>query len=322
LGWEAGKIEYAICQIGIGAVMDRLTCMQSFVRAIKMNSFSAVAREQQTTQPTISKQIAALEKHLGVQLITRSTTNLSLTEKGRHYYQYCQQILETVAEAEANLVGKEKVTGILRLGCSVLFGEMQIVPRLKAFIRRYPDIKIDLVMTDYMGDLIEEGLDLFIRVGEHQDTSLIGDRLGLTRRITVGSFSYFQQVKEPEIPDELSHHHCISYTRSSPVNEWHFQGQEGLIKVQVNGHLQTGSSVAVRAAVLSGLGIAIAPVWMFGEEIYRGDLKVILQDYQPPPFPIYAVYRRSRFYPAKIRCFIDFLREEFKLDPWVSDYGI
>ena len=245
-----------------------------------------------------------------------------MTEKGRHYYQYCQQILETVAEAEANLVGKEKVTGILRLGCSVLFGEMQIVPRLKAFIRRYPDIKIDLVMTDYMGDLIEEGLDLFIRVGEHQDTSLIGDRLGLTRRITVGSFSYFQQVKEPEIPDELSHHHCISYTRSSPVNEWHFQGQEGLIKVQVNGHLQTGSSVAVRAAVLSGLGIAIAPVWMFGEEIYRGDLKVILQDYQPPPFPIYAVYRRSRFYPAKIRCFIDFLREEFKLDPWVSDYGI
>jgi DNA-binding transcriptional LysR family regulator len=151
--------------------MDRIACMQSFVRAIEMNSFSAAAREQKTTQPTISKQIAALEKYLGVQLLTRSTTNLSLTEEGKKYYQYCQQILETVAEAEASLTEKERATGILRLGCPVLFGEMQIVPRLKAFMKRYPDVKIDLMMADHFVDIVEDGLDLLIRIGNHLDSS-------------------------------------------------------------------------------------------------------------------------------------------------------
>ena len=302
--------------------MDRIACMQSFVRAIEMNSFSAVAREQQTTQPTISKQIAALEKYLGVQLLTRSTTHLSLTEEGKKYYQYCQQILETVAEAEASLTGKERATGFLRLGCPVLFGQMQIVPRLKTFMKRYPDVKIDLMMTDRFVDIVEDGLDLLIRIGNRLDSSLIGNRIGTTRRVTVATRGYFEQVGEPQKPDDLVNHDCIVYTHLATGNEWHFQGTDGTIKVRVGGCFQTNSSVAIRAAVLSGLGIAVAPVWMFGDEIYRGDLKVVLEDYQPTPLQIQAFYRRSRFYPAKITCFIDFLAEEFKLDPWVSDYGV
>ncbi|WP_293192200.1 MULTISPECIES: LysR family transcriptional regulator [unclassified Microcoleus] len=297
--------------------MDRIACMQTFVRAIEMKSFSAVAREQQTTQPTISKQIAALEKYLGVQLITRSTTNLSLTEEGKRYYQYCQQILETVAEAEASLTGKERATGILRLGCPVLFGEKQIVPRLKAFMKRYPDVKIDLMMADSFVDIVENGLDLLIRIGNRPDSSLISHRIGTTRRVTVATTGYFEQAGEPQTPDDLVDRDCIVYTHLSTGNEWHFQGTDGTIKVQVGGCFQTNSSVAIRAAVLSGLGIAVAPVWMFGDEIYRGDLKVVLEDYQPTPLPINGVYRRSRFYPAKITCFIDFLEAEFKLDPWV-----
>ena len=301
--------------------MDRISCMQTFVRAIELKSFSAVAREQQTTQPTISKQIAALEKYLGVQLLTRSTTNLSLTEEGKRYYQYCQQILETVAEAEASLREKERATGILRLGCPVLFGQMQIVPRLKAFMKRYPDVKIDLMMADHFVDIVENGLDLVIRIGNHLDSSLISHRIGTTRRVTVATTSYFEQAGEPQTPDDLVHHDCIVYTHLATGNEWHFLGTDGTIKVRVGGCFQTNSSVAIRAAVLSGLGVAVAPVWMFGDEIYRGDLKVVLQDYQPTPLQIHAVYRRSRFYPAKIISFIDFLAEEFKLDPWVSDYG-
>ncbi|MCC3435900.1 MAG: LysR family transcriptional regulator [Microcoleus sp. PH2017_05_CCC_O_A] len=279
--------------------MDRIACMQTFVRAIEMKSFSAVAREQQTTQPTISKQIAALEKYLGVQLITRSTTNLSLTEEGKRYYQYCQQILETVAEAEASLTGKERATGILRLGCPVLFGEI---------MKRYPDVKIDLMMADSFVDIVENGLDLLIRIGNRPDSSLISHRIGTTRRVTVATTGYFEQAGEPQTPDDLVDRDCIVYTHLSTGNEWHFQGTDGTIKVQVGGCFQTNSSVAIRAAV---------PVWMFGDEIYRGDLKVVLEDYQPTPLPINGVYRRSRFYPAKITCFIDFLEAEFKLDPWV-----
>jgi len=297
--------------------MDRISCMQSFVRVIEMNSFSAVAREQKTTQPTISKQIAALEKYLGVQLLTRSTTHLSLTEEGKKYYQYCQQILETVAEAEASLTGKERATGILRLGCPVLFGQMQIVPRLKAFMKRYPDVKIDLMMADHFVDIVETGLDLLIRIGNHLDSSLISHRIGTTRRVTVATTAYFERSGEPQKPDDLVYHDCIVYSHLATGNEWHFLGTDCTIKVRVGGCFQTNSSVAIRAAVLSGLGIAVAPVWMFGDEIYRGDIKVVLQDYQPTPLQIQAVYRRSRFYPAKITCFIDFLAEEFKVDPWV-----
>ncbi|MGL5036077.1 MAG: substrate binding domain-containing protein, partial [Microcystaceae cyanobacterium] len=205
--------------------------------------------------------------------------------------------------------------------CSVLFGEMQIVPRLEAFITRYPKVKVDLMMVDSLVDMVEEGLDLSIRIGNHQDQTLMSDRIGTTRRVTVATPSYFAKAGEPQIPEDLLQHNCLVYTRLATVNEWHFQGEKELIKIQVSGNFQTNSSVAIRAAVLSGLGIAIAPVWMFGDEIYRGDLKVVLSDYQPTPFPIQAVYRRSRFYPAKISCLIDFLREEFRLDPWVSDYG-
>ncbi|MGL5061256.1 MAG: substrate binding domain-containing protein, partial [Microcoleus sp.] len=237
----------------------------------------------------------------------------------KKYYQYCQQILETVAESEASLTGKERATGILRLGCPVLFGQMQVVPRLKAFMTRYPDVKIDLMMADSFVDIVEDGLDLSIRIGHHLDSSLISHRIGTTRRVTVATTGYFDRAGEPKKPDDLVHHDCIVYTHLATGNEWHFLGTDGTIKVRVGGCFQTNSSVAIRAAVLSGLGIAVAPVWMFGDEIYRGDLKVVLEDYQPTPLPIYAVYRRSRFYPAKITCFIDFLAAEFKLDRWVSD---
>ena len=299
--------------------MDRIACMQSFVRAIELNSFSAVAREQQTTQPTISKQISSLEKYLGVQLLTRSTTNLSLTEEGKQYYQYCQQILETVEEAEASLKGKERARGLLRLGCPVLFGEMQIVPRLKAFMTCCPEVKIDLMMADHFVDIVEHGLDLLIRIGNRMDNGLMSHCIGVTRRVTIATKEYFEKAGEPKTPDDLIHHNCIIYSHLSTGNEWYFQGKEGTIKVQVLGHFQTNSSVAIRSAVLAGLGIAIAPVWMFGNEIFRGELMVVLQEYQPTPFKIHAVYRRSRFYPAKIVRFIDFLSEQFKQDPWVSD---
>ncbi|MBL1208619.1 LysR family transcriptional regulator [Geminocystis sp. GBBB08] len=297
--------------------MDRLACMQSFVRAVELNSFSAVAREQQTTQPTISKQIVALEKYLGVQLLIRSTTNLCLTEEGKIYYQYCQQILETVTEAEANLRGKEEAKGTLRIGCSVLFGQMQIVPRLNTFIKYYPDLKINLVMADHFVNMVEQGLDVLIRIGDRQDNSLISHHIGTTHRITIATKDYFDQAGEPQTPEDLVNHHCIVYSNLATGNEWHFQGKDGLIKVQVAGYFQTDSSIAIRSAILSGLGIAVAPVWMFGDKIYENDLQIVLQDYPPTSFPINAVYRRSRFYPAKINCFINFLKSEFKLDPWV-----
>ena len=298
--------------------MDRIACMKSFVRTVETGSFSAVARELETTQPSISKQIAALEEYLDVQLLTRSTRSLSLTDAGDRFYTHCQRVLEAVAEAEASVGQRQKPAGLLRVSCPVSFGQFQIVPRLKAFFDRFPDIKIDLMMTDQFIDLVEAGVDLAIRIGDVQDTSLMTRRIGMTKRVAVGTPTYFEQVGEPQVPTDLLHHSCIVYTSLSTGNEWHFQNRQETVKVIVSGKLQTNSSTAIRAAVLSGLGIAVSPIWLFGDAIHQGDLKVVLQNFQPTPLPIHAVYRRSRFQPAKVRCFIDFLADEFKLDPWVS----
>lgn len=301
--------------------MDRIACMKSFVRTVETGSFSAVARELDTTQPTISKQIAALEEYLDVQLLVRSTRTLSLTDEGIRFYEHCQRVLEAVTEAESSVGKRQKPAGVLRVSCPVAFGQLQIIPRLKVFLERYPDIKVDLMMADQFVDLIEDGVDLAIRIGNVQDTSLITQRIGTTRRITIGHQSYFERVGEPQTPEELVKHNCIVYTRLATGNEWHFQGMRGVIKVAVNGNLQANNSTAIRSAVFAGLGIAVSPIWLFGDALENGNLKMILKDYQPVPLPIQAVYRRSRFVAAKVRCLIDFLSNEFKLDPWVSDYG-
>jgi DNA-binding transcriptional LysR family regulator len=299
--------------------MDRIECMKSFVRVVEAGSFSAVARELETTQPTVSKQIATLEDYLDVQLLIRSTKALKLTEEGIRFYAHCQQVLDVIAEAEASVGKRQNPSGLLRLSCPVAFGQMQIVPRIKPFLDRYPEIQVNLVMTDQFIDLVEEGIDLAIRIGEVQDPSLIAHRIGTTRRVAIGSTSYFEQAGEPQVPSDLTDHNCIVYTRLATGNEWHFQSSTGLVKVKVSGNFQANNSIAIREAVLSGLGIAVTPLWLLGNPLDRDQLKIVLREYQPTPLPIHAVYRRGRFQSAKVRCLIDFFVNEFKRDPCVSD---
>jgi DNA-binding transcriptional LysR family regulator len=290
-------------------MLDRITCIKSFVRTVEMGSFSAVAREMNTTQPTISKQIAALEEYLDVQLLVRSTRKVSLSDEGARFYEHCQQVLEALAEAESSVGKRQQPFGVLRVNCSVAFGQMQIMPRLKRFLDRYPDLEIDLTMSDRYVDLIEFGIDLAIRIGNFFDRHLISQPIGATRLVTVGSAVYFEKCDEPQVPSDLIHHNCIVYTRQSTGNEWRFRDTT----VTVRGNLQVDDSAALREAVKAGIGIGTSPMWAFSDGIENKSLKIVLETYEPKPLPIQAVYRRSRFQPAKVKCFIDFLRDEFKL---------
>lgn len=315
-------MEYDLFVFGITKVMDRLDCMQSFVRVVEIGSFSAVARELNTTQPTISKQIAALEEYLDVQLLTRSTRKLQLTQAGERFFGHCQEVLEAAAAAEASVGQRQQPVGTLRVNCPVAFGQHQIMPYVKGFLGRYPDIKLDLRFSDRFVDLVEDGTDVAIRIGQINDPMLIAQRIGLTRRVTVAAKSYFCDRPEPQTPEDLVKHNCIVYTRLTTGNEWHFQNPTGgTVQVIVNGNLQVDNSTAIREAVLSGLGVAVCPVWLFGELLSSHSLRVILTEYQPIPLPIHAVYRRGRFVSAKVRCLIEHLRTEFTLNPWLSDYG-
>lgn len=303
--------------------MDRLDCMQSFVRVVETGSFSAVARELNTTQPTISKQIAALEGYLDVQLLTRSTRKLQLTQAGEQFFGHCRVVLDAAAEAEASVGQRQNPVGTLRVSCPVAFGQHQVMPYVKRFLEHYPEIKLDLSLSDRFVDLVEDGTDLAIRIGQVTDPTLIAHHIGITHRITVGAAAYFRDRPEPQTPEDLVNQNCIVYTRLETGNEWHFHHlTKGTIQVFVNGNLQVDNSTAIREAVLSGLGIAVCPVWLFGDLIQSAKLNVILKDYQPTPLSIHAVYRRGRFISAKVRCFIEYLTHEFKLNPWLSDCGV
>lgn len=288
-------------------MLDRITCMKSFVRTVEMGSFSAVAKELGTTQPTISKQIAALEEYLDVQLLVRSTRKVSLTDEGERFYEHCQQALAALAEAESSVGRRQQPSGVLRVNCSVAFGQIQLVPRLKRFLDRYPDIKIDLTMSDHFVDLVEEGIDLAIRIGTFSDQTLISQPIGSTRFVAVAAVSYLERSSEPQVPADLVGHNCIVYTRQSTGNNWQFRGAT----VTVKGNLQVNNSAGLREAVVAGLGVGTSPIWAFSPGIEDKSLKVILEPYEPEPLPIQAVYRRGRFQPAKVKCFIDFLLDEF-----------
>lgn len=302
--------------------MDRLDCMNCFVRVVEVGSFSAVARELSTTQPTVSKQIAALEDYLDVQLLTRSTRKLQLTQAGERFLEHCQAVLEAAAAAEASVGQRQQPVGTLRVNCPVAFGQHQLMSYVKGFLERYPEITLDLRLSDRFVDLVEDGTDLAIRIGEVNEPTLIAQRIGLTRRVTVAAMSYLHERSEPKTPDDLVHHNCIVYTRLATGREWHFQAPTGgTVQVMVNGNLKVDNSTAIREAVLSGVGVAVCPVWVFGELLASDRLRVVLKEYEPIPLPIHAVYRRGRFVPAKVRCWIDYLATEFRLNPWLSGSG-
>jgi DNA-binding transcriptional LysR family regulator len=261
-----------------------------------------------TTQPTISKQIAALEDYLDVQLLVRSTRQVSLTDEGMRFYEHCQFVLEALSEAESSVGKRQNPSGILRLNCSVAFGQMQVLPRLKRFLDHYQDIKIDLTMSDHFVDLVEEGIDLAVRIGKFVDPNVISQPLGTFRFVAVASAAYLEKFGEPQVPADLLQHNCIVYTKQSTGNEWHFRGTT----ITVSGNLQVNNSMALREAVLANLGIGTSPIWAFSDELQNQSLKVILAEYEPEPIPIQVVYRRGRFESAKVKCFIDFLQHEFK----------
>ncbi len=302
--------------------MDLLGPMRTFVRVVEAGSFTGVAAEQSTTQPTISRQVAALEEYLGVRLLTRTTRALTLTDDGRAFYEHALRALEAVGEAE-NAVGRRqaKPTGTLRLAVPVVLGRRHIVPRLARFLARYPEVSIDLAMGDGFVDLVEQGIDLAIRVGEITDQSLVARKIGMVRRLTVASPAYLKAKGTPRTPEELKRHDCIVYTRLATGSRWHFESVDGPLSVTVSGRFRVDNSEAVREGVLAGLGIAVIPAFAFSDEITRGAVKVLLKTYEPKLLPLNAVYPSRRYVPLRVRAMIDFLAHELEIDPVLSGYG-
>ena len=181
-------------------------------------------------------------------------------------------------------------TGLLRLGTPVAFGRLHVAPYVGAFLRRFPDVEVELSMDDAFVDLVGHGLDLAVRIGDLGDPSLIARRIGTTRRVTVAAADYLERRGVPETPADLVHHDCVVYTRLATGNRWPFDGPNGAVTADVHGRFRADNSEAVREAVIGSAGIAVIPVWLFGDEIKSGRVRIVLQAFEPTPLPIHAVY--------------------------------
>ena len=299
--------------------MDLLGGMRLFIRVVETGGFSTVAREMASTQPTVSRTVAALEEHLGVRLLNRSSRAVTLTDDGRAFYAQAMRALEAVTEAEAS-VGRRhgQPSGLLRLGTPVAFGRLHVAPRVAGFLARYPEVEVELSMTDAFVDPVSEGLDLVVRVGALEDPSLIARRIGTTRRVTVASADYLARRGVPLTPADLRQHDCIVYTRLATGNRWHFDGPDGPIAVAVQGRFRADNSEAVREAVIAGAGVAVIPVWLFTDEITGGRVRIILDAFEPSTLPIHAVYPSRRLVSPKVRAMIEHLAAEFGASPLLS----
>lgn len=297
--------------------MDRLTAMEVFVRIVETGSFSAVAREMGMTQPTVSKQLTALEKLLKTRLLNRSTRQLSLTEAGSAYYESSKRIIDTVREADANLgVLQTQLSGVLRINTSIGLGQAYVGNLVLKFQKMHPGLSIDLSYADRFVDLVEEGMDMAIRVGRLNDSSLAARRIGSTLRRVVASPAYLEKHGTPQVPQDLANgHNCLLYAYLSTGNEWNFEGPEGTIRVKVSGNFRANNGEAIKQAVLADLGITITPDWFVLKELEDGRVKAFLEEFAPPPTDINAVYPSARHVSAKVRVFTEFLKTEFAQIP-------
>lgn len=298
--------------------MDTLTGMDLFVRAVDTGSFSETARAMNLTPSAVSKQIARLEDRLGARLFNRTTRRLAPTEEGRAYYERCRQILADIEEAEA-AVSQLNATprGVLRVNMPLVFGRRHVVPAFGEFLRLYPDVHLDVTMTDQFVDPIAEGVDMLIRVGELKDSSLIARKLAGARRVVAAAPSYWEAHGRPAQPSDLAGHNCLTYTYLASGNDWRMTGPDGQEHVvAVSGNLAANNGEALLEAALDGLGIVLLPTWMCGPELQAGQLEEVLSDYTLSEPSVHAIYPPGRHLSAKVRAFVDFLVDRFKQQPW------
>jgi DNA-binding transcriptional LysR family regulator len=291
--------------------MDQLSAMRAFVRVIQSGSFSAAAREQNSSQATVSKKVAALEAKLGVKLLTRSSRDQSLTQAGIDYYEQCVALLSELDEVEARVRSQVAAPqGTLRVTAPVAFGRLVLAPLMGEFLQRYPDIKIDMLLGDRHVDLIAEGVDVAIRARKLEDSSLVARHLFENPMLLVASPGYVEQHGAPREPADLKRHNCIVYSLMKTGNNWHFTRLGKEESVPVTGNLQSDNGDTNLEVVLSGLGITTLPIWMVDEYLRAGRLVQVLSDYQADQIPFNAIYPQNRYVPLKVRCFVDFLKEK------------
>jgi DNA-binding transcriptional LysR family regulator len=289
--------------------MDVLTGMRTFRAVADAGSFSAAARSLAITTALASKLVSQLEEHLGAQLLVRTTRRLSLTDAGHLYLERCVRLLGDLEEAERS-VGRlqEAPRGRLRVAAPMSFGLLRLAPLLPDFQRRFPEVELDLLLNDRRIDLVEEGIDVAVRIGASlEDSTLVARKLGMGERIVCAAPSYLRAQGTPRHPRELAGHRCLRYSVHAAPGTWEFDGPEGHVTVDVRGPLQVNNSIALRTAAVAGVGIILAPDFAVAEELRARRLRRLLAGWKPNGYRVFAVSPPTRFATPKARAFVGVL---------------
>ena len=295
--------------------MTNLGDLEIFSRVIAMGSMSAAGRALGLSPAVVSKRVKRLEERLGTRLFQRTTRQISLTEAGQGFYDRIVGILAGIEEAEAFVSGRSgAVRGTLRISAPTSFGRMHIAPNLKGFMDTYPELIVNLMLTDDFSDIVGGGFDLAIRIGELSDSSLVARRLASVRRVLCASPDYIARHGMPTSLEDLSNHICLP---PHTQDVWRLEGPEGSVNYRPQGPLYTNSSEVVREAVLSGAGIALRSTWDVGGDLKSGRLVQVLPAWEGSRnIFVSALYPSRQFLPAKVRLFIDYLAGIYGPEPY------
>lgn len=295
-------------------IMEDFSAIASFVRVVEARSFRAAAAQLNMTPSGVSRAVSRLEEQIGVRLLFRSTRALRLTDDGESFYQRCKDILADLGDAvEALAYARTKPQGKLRVAVNVSIGRAALIPNLADFEERYPDVRLELAMSDRNIGLIEEGIDCAIRMGELEDSNLIARKLGYFSNVLCASPEYLARHGTPTSIEDLKQHKCVNYVY--PTNgrtyQWQFDSPDGRIALDVDAHLLINDGESVIQAAMAGLGIIQVPHWLAAGPIGKGKLEVIMQDTISTGSPVWIVYPQKKHLSARVHAFMDWVQELF-----------
>ena len=290
--------------------MDRFHELNAFIAVVEAGGFTAAAHRTGDSQSAISKAIGALERRLGVVLFNRSTRRVTLTDQGQRYYDRAKPLLDEMDDADGELTSStHTVSGLIRIAASGTFGRLHILPLIPDLLSLNPGLQVDLILSDFVRDMVEDGIDLAIRVGPVNDPDAIVRRVASTPLVCVGSRRYFEQRGMPKTPVELVDHNCLLYRGLTESTHWPFVGPEGRFSVSVHGNLTSNSIETIRAGVLAGVGIGLFAKISLADDLRHPDVITVLDEFIGDARDISLIWPRRRFVPARVRQVTDFFAE-------------
>ncbi|WP_135080429.1 LysR family transcriptional regulator [Terasakiella sp. SH-1] len=300
--------------------MNNLTGMMIFAQVIQSGSFSKAAEDLGMSKSSVSKKVSYLEDRLGVRLLNRTTRKLSLTEVGQVFYERCERIMSEAEEAELAITRlQDEPRGQLKISAPVSFGVQHLGKPLAVFGTKYPDLSMDVQLNDRFVDIVDEGFDLAIRIGRLPDSSLIAKKVGSSRLVACAAPDYWEKHGNPQHPKDLVGHNCLIYTLARNSENWTYTENGQTETVKLSGNFTANNGNVISEMAIAGAGVCISPAFIVGPDLAKGRLVCVLEDYEVEPINIYAVYPHNRHLSAKVRLFVDFLKDWFGACPSWED---